>query len=124
MILLILRPESRFWLGLVALFVGGLAYIVFKLTKGYTGGYLKAGLGESMRTTFLLIHGFGSLILALIIPNNYLADTEFFGTLYKQNDLWIAASILGLLFLFLFLIGSLLTWLTRLTKNRNEKISK
>lgn len=97
---------------MVALFVLGLGYIGFRLTKGFIGGYLKADIGDEMKSTLLVIHGLGSLILALILPNNYLIDIDVLRDLYNESEIWIAASILTLLFVFILLFGTIFTLVT------------
>lgn len=112
MLLFLPSPETKFWSGLVALFVLGLGYIGFRLTKGFIGGYLKADIGDEMKSTLLVIHGLGSLILALILPNNYLIDIDVLRDLYNESEIWIAASILTLLFVFILLFGTIFTLVT------------
>lgn len=115
------NPETRLWVSVVALIVLGLGYLGFKLTRGFIGGYLKARIGDNVKSTLIGIHGFGSVILALMLPNNYLVELDFFRELYAQSELWIAASILTLLFIFLLLFGAVFTLLTRgLTKNAED----
>lgn len=115
------NPQTRFWLSVVILIILGLGYLGFKLTKGFIGGYLKADIAHNLKITLLMIHGFLSLILALILPNNYLNDIDFIGNLYKQNELWIAFTVMILLFTFLLLFGS---FFTLLTKKKIKDVSK
>jgi hypothetical protein len=91
----------------------GLGYLCFKMTRGLIGGYLRADIGDNLKGALILIHGFVSVILAFILPNNYLNEISFIKELYEQNGLWIAFSILILTFLFLLIFGSLFTLLTR-----------
>jgi hypothetical protein len=107
------NPVTNVWVSVVGLFVLGLGYLGYRLTKGFIGGYLKADIGDNLKAMMIGIHGLGSLILALILPNNYLVDIDFFRELYEQNGLWIAASIVILLFAFLVVFGTLFTLLTR-----------
>jgi hypothetical protein len=96
----------------VLLFVVGMAYLAVKATRGLAGGYLHASIGERLKSAMVLFHGFGSLILALMIPNNFLVKIAWFDALYAQDGLWIAVSIVILLFFFLVAIGMLFTLLT------------
>ncbi len=118
MLQLITRSETKFWLSIVLLFVFGLGYLSLKLTKGYSAGYLKSEISGVLKLTLMLIQGFGSLLLALILPNNYLMEVDFFNQLYEKNDLWIALSILVLLILILILSGSIFTVFTRIVFKR------
>ncbi len=113
LLLLFVDPKTRIWGTIVLLFVFGLGYLGYRLTKGFIGGYLKAEIGNGLKTTMFFIHGLGSLILALMIPNNYLVEIELFRGLYEQSGLWIAASILTLLFMFLLAFGTIFTMMTR-----------
>ena len=112
MLLFFASPQTRFWTTVVLLLVLGVGYLGFRLTKGFIGGYLKADIGDRVKSALFIIHGLVSLILALILPNNYLIDIDFFRDLYSQSELWIAASILVLLFMFLVLFGALFTLMT------------
>jgi hypothetical protein len=105
-------PETRFWTGLVILFIVAMGYLSSKVTRGLTSGYLKAHIKENLKITLITIHGVGSFLLAMILPNNYLNEIDFFQQLYESNQLWIAASILILLFLFIILFGATFTLLT------------
>jgi hypothetical protein len=109
MLLFFPSHDTKFWTGLVLLFTLGLGYLGFKLTKDFIGGYLKANIGSQAKSTLFAIHGLALLILALILPNNFLVDIDPARRLYDQSGLWIAASIVILLFVFLLLFGSLFT---------------
>jgi hypothetical protein len=112
MVLIFGNPENNFWLTLVFLGVLLVGYFGFRLTKGFIGGYLNAEIGDKTKAALLIIHGLGSLVLALMLSNNYLVSIDFFHDLYAQSELWIAASSLVLLFMFLLLFGSLFTLMT------------
>jgi len=112
-ILLAYRSATRFWAAVVILFIVGIGYILNKLTKGYTVGYLRCKISENTKKTLTYIHGLGSLILALIIPNNFLNETDFFKELFDANELWIAASVVTLLFLFVAFFGAVFTFIAR-----------
>jgi hypothetical protein len=108
-LLLSSRSTTKFWTFLVFLFVAALGYLGYKLTRGYSVGYLKSNINERWKGAFLLIQGFSSVTLALILPNNYLVDIDFIRRLYDENELWIPASIVTLLFLLLIVFGLLFT---------------
>jgi hypothetical protein len=114
LLLLSARPETRFWAGIVFLLIAALAYLANKLTRGYTIGYTQCKINERVKAILMGVHGFGSLILALMLPNNYLNEIEFVGKLYEENELWIATSILLLLFTFIILFGTVFTLAARL----------
>lgn len=106
------NPLTHVIVAVVVVMLLGLGYFGFKVTKGFIIGYMKANIGDNLKMTFLLIHGFGSFILAMILPNNYLNGIDFIRGIYEQNELWIGASIVTLLFIFLLLFGTLFTLLT------------
>ena len=117
-------PMTSIWVGVVALFVLGLGYLGVKLTRGFISGYLKANIGDNLKIAFVTIQGLGSLILALMLPNNYLVEIEFFRGLYEQSGLWIATSIVILLFTFIVLFGTLFTLLTKNKVKNIEDVKK
>lgn len=124
MFLIFYSAETKFWFSLVFLFVAGVGYVGYKLTRGFIGGYLYTGIGDSLKGGLLIMHGLASLLLALILPNNFLVEIEMFHTLYEESELWIAASMVILLFLFLLGIGSLLTIVTKRISDRSPDSSK
>jgi hypothetical protein len=107
------NPEVSFWVTVVVLIMLGVGYIGLRLTKGLIVGYLKADINDTLKGILLLIQGLGSLILALALPNNYLNGFTFFDSLYKESELWIAASIFILLLLFLITFGTFFSWIFR-----------
>lgn len=119
-ILLIARSSTRFWTFLVFLFVAAIGYLGYKVTRGYSVGYLKSNINDRWKGAFLLIQGFASVILALILPNNYLVDIDFFKRLYDENELWIAASIVTLLFLLLIIFGLLFTLIAKALTQKED----
>ncbi len=112
MLVVFASHEIKLWGGLVFLLVLALGYLGFRLTKGYIAGYLKAEIADSLKSILITVHGLGSLILALVLPNNFLVGIDFVRELYDQSPLWIAASILTLLFAGLVIFGSIFTLLT------------
>jgi hypothetical protein len=98
---------------LILCVVIGAGVLAAKLTKGYIAGYLRKAIPPRLKMTMFVFHGLGSLILALIAPNNYLVRITFFRDLYEQSGLWIPFSMLMLLFISVLVIGSLLSFLTR-----------
>ena len=110
--ILIASATTKFWVGVVLLFIIGVGYLAAKTTRGLAGGYLRAPISDWLTATLAMVHGLGALILALIIPNNFLVKIPWFRDLYAQDGLWIAVSIVVLLFLFLVAIGMLFTLLT------------
>lgn len=113
-ILVFVRPETKFWGTMVLLLIIGLGYLANKLTRGGTISYIHYEMNENIKKTLMFIHGFGSLILALLLPNNYLNEIDFIGRLYKENELWIAGTILMLLFSFIILFGTTFTLIASL----------
>lgn len=99
---------------MVLLLIIGLGYLANKLTRGGTISYIHYEMNENIKKTLMFIHGFGSLILALLLPNNYLNEIDFIGRLYKENELWIAGTILMLLFSFIILFGTTFTLIASL----------
>jgi hypothetical protein len=113
MIFTIVAPAAKFWGSMVVLLVIAIAALGNKLTRGITIGYMHYQMNENLKSAIVLVHGAVSLILALALPNNYLNEFEFFKNLYKQEDLWIAGSVLILLFTFLVIIGTAVTLIAR-----------
>ena len=121
-ILLIFRwSPTRLWAGVVILFIAGLGYLINKLTRGYTTGYLHSQLSDSTKNKLKFIHGFCSFLFSLILPNNFLNRISFFKNLYQENELWIAASIFILLISSLAVLGATFTLIARRWSLENAK---
>lgn len=118
MLLYFVSTEVRLWTGIVYIFLILICFISFRITKGFMVGYVKSKINGIFKLLMLIVHGLGSLILAFILPNNYLNKLDFFNALYEQNGLWIPASIIVILFMLMLLIGSFFTFLT----NRKSEI--
>ena len=104
-----IKPETKFWGGIVFLLIAALGYLANKATRGYAIGYFKYKISEGVKLTLIVVQGPGSLILALMLPNNYLNEIDSVRKLYEQNELWIAVTILTLLFTFIILFGTIFT---------------
>jgi len=103
------NPENRFWITIILVIIGVLAFLANKITRGYTIGYAYSSIGEGPIRTIMTIHGLVSLGIALILPNNVLIHFAYVKELFNENELWIAASMLLLLFICLILFGAGLT---------------
>ena len=112
--LVLVSPETKFWGGIVLLLIAALGYLANKATRGYAIGYMQYNINGNVRSVLMFVQGFGSLILALMLPNNYLNEIDSLKNLYEENELWIAVSIFALLFTFILLFGTLFTLVVRL----------
>jgi hypothetical protein len=106
-------PETKFWVSTILLLIVALGYLSSIATKGLTSGYLKTRINDNLKNALVVIHGLGPLLIALILPNNYLNEIDFFQELYESNQLWIPISIVMLLLIFIILFGTVFTLLTR-----------
>ena len=107
------HPATDAFVYIVMLVILGTGFLAFKITRGYAFNYLEKDIPDRLKTTMLLFQTIGSFLFAMITPNNYLVDIEYFGQLYKQNGLWIALSMLVLLFGSVLLTGFLFSIITR-----------
>lgn len=107
------KAETRFWGTVVIFIIIGIGYLGSKATRGYAIGYLTTNISDDGKKALLFIHGFASLIAALALPNNFLNKIGFFETLYEENELWIAVSVILLLFSFLVIIGTVFTLIAK-----------
>jgi cytosine/uracil/thiamine/allantoin permease len=113
-IFIFLTRRAGSWpIALLVCAVALVVYIVHKLTKGKTFQYFRYEMNRNVLSTLKLIHFFGASALAMLLPNNYLNEIDFFRSLYDQNDFWIPLSILILLFFFLILFGAIITVLCK-----------
>ena len=105
MTLLFMNPAIKFWGSMVILVIVMLIYFTNQLTRGRTIDYLNYQMSSRLKNTLMNVHGFSALILALLLPNNYLNKIDFFKKLYNEDELWIAGTMLILLFLLILCIG-------------------
>jgi hypothetical protein len=113
-LLLFTRLEFKFWGIMFSLLIIGLGYLANKLTRGNTNNYLNYRMNRNVKNILIFIQYFVSIVLALLLPNNYLNEIEFTKRLYEENELWIAGTILILLFSFIILFGTTFTLVSRL----------
>jgi hypothetical protein len=116
------NPEVSLFLAVISLALVGAAVLAFKLTKGHVISYFKKDIPEWLKGTMLIIQGPASVLFAMIVPNNYLADIEFFLQLYKQNGLWIGFSMIVLLFTSVLGTGLLFSFITRNRATKNDPL--
>ena len=112
-ILLLQYVTTDYWLGLFILVMFGLGCLVFILNQRHIMRYLLADLSAELMTFLIVFHFVGSLISSLVLPNNFLVQSQFFNELYASNDLWIPLSMVIILFSFLYIIGFSLSLLCR-----------
>lgn len=104
-VLLYDRYEVRWTLTIITLILIGIALLLNKLTGGIIYKYLDK---VKSKTTSNFLIGFQwatSLLLAFILPNNFLADYDFFHKLYDDNQLWIPVSMGVVLYTSLAIFG-------------------
>jgi len=119
-IFVLVRPETKFWGSIVLLLIVAIGYLANKATRGYAIGYTKYKINGGVMITLVFVQGLGSLILALMLPNNYLNEIESIRKLYEGNELWIAVTIFTLLFTFIILFGTMFTLAVRLAGVRKS----
>ena len=112
-ILLLQYLTTDYWLGLFILVLFGLGCLNFIMSQRYIMRYLLADLSAELMTFFIVLHFIGSLILGLVLPNNFLVQYQFFNELYAYNDLWVPASMVLLLFFFLNILGLALSFICK-----------
>lgn len=105
MTVLFMNPATKFWGSMVIFVIIMLIYFANQLTRGKTIDYLNYEMSSRLKNTLMNVHGFSALILALLLPNNYINEIDFFKRLYDENELWIAGTMLILLFLLIICIG-------------------
>jgi phosphatidylglycerophosphate synthase len=114
MVFLHRTDEFDVWVSIIFVLIGGVVYLAIRLTSGGSTGYTHYAMSERLKLALVLVHGAASFLLALFLPNNYLNQYEFFRNLYVENDQWIAASMLTLLFLFFVAFGLILSSIVKL----------
>jgi hypothetical protein len=97
----------------VIVVVTWLAHATGYISGGFSTRYNDYNLTEKTKARLVFIQGFLSLVLALIITNNFLVEIPFFEKAFADNSLWIPATAFVLLIFLLITVGSLITILTR-----------
>lgn len=106
-ILLYDRYEVRWALTIITLILIGIALLLNKLTGGIIYKYLDKVKSKTTTNILLGIQWTTSVLLAFILPNNFLADYDFFRNLYNDNELWIPVSMGVVLYTSLVIFGLL-----------------
>jgi len=104
----------KFWGTIIFLFTMGIIYLANKLTAGLTTGYIRYEMNKYIRRILMSIQGFGSLLLALLLPNNFLNKIDFIGQLYQEHGLWVLATMVILLTFFIMLFGTTFTFMMKI----------
>lgn len=105
----LITSETSFWIFIVFLLLFTIVFIAIFLTRGKLFEYLFFQMSEQIKILLGSIHLIGSLVTALILPNNYLNKIDYFNSLYNENELWIFASMIIIFFSFVLTIGLLFT---------------
>ncbi len=82
----------------------------YSLTKGFAFYYIDKQ-GTFLNKVLTYIHFGISILVGLILPNNYLNKIDWINTLYSKNGFWIPISMLLVAILSLTLIGSLISFI-------------
>ncbi len=114
------RYQVRWTLAIITLILIGIALLLNKLTGGIIYRYLDNVKSKTTSNILLGIQWATSILLAFILPNNFLANYDFFHNLYDDNELWIPVSMGVVLYTSLAIFGLLFS-LTFKDKILNDK---
>ena len=106
--ILSLYYETKFGLFIFAAIVAILVLALYLLTGGFIFKYIKKIKSKDTQQFLYGFHLITSLLLALILPNNFLNNFNYFHNLFDKNTLWIPASMIGIFFILLIIIGIIL----------------
>ncbi|MFZ4401873.1 MAG: hypothetical protein ACOYO1_17720 [Bacteroidales bacterium] len=110
--------EIRWGLALLSIILLSLAYLFNKLTAGYIFNFTEK-IQNKKTTQFLLsLQWIISILLAFILPNNYLAEIRFFQDVYSENQLWIPVSMIGVFCTTLIIIGFIFNILIKIINKK------
>jgi uncharacterized membrane protein len=112
---------TKFWLYVIFAIVLIIALLSYILTGGYAFRYFKLIDNEKVAIRLLSLHLIISFLLGLGLPNNLLDQYEFFRKAYEENQMWIPFSMLTIIFIFIMLIGSIITYLSTLHIENEQK---
>ena len=110
------KQEIRITLFILLLVVLGIGFIVKKLVLFKYLDYINSKL----ITTFLIVIQLGlSLLLALIIPERYLIDSDFFYDLFQDSGVWVNIVSLLIFLLSIIVIGFIIDLIAKFSNNGN-----
>jgi hypothetical protein len=107
-------PTINYWIMLSVVITVAVGWVILKLTKRYWLAYTKAAISSRVKFMLMLIHLFGSVTMAFYLSNNFLMQVDYFSALYNENKYWIAVSVIGSIFLLLFIIGMIFSLILRI----------
>jgi len=84
-----------------------IALLLNKFTGGIIFRYLNNVKSRTISTILLIIQCTTSVLLAIILPNNFLVNHDSFLRLYNDNQLWIPVSMGVILYTSLAILGFL-----------------
>jgi amino acid transporter len=116
--------NATIWLFAIAISMILVIFILNKISGGFLFRYRKSKIYPFLRDLLVIIHIFGALLMALLLPNSVLIDYPYFMSIYEQNPLLIPLSMLvlffGLFLIFGLLFGMIFNLLERKEARRNE----
>ncbi len=107
-------PTINYWIMLSVVITVVVGWVILKLSKRYWLAYRKAAISSRAKFMLMLIHLFGSVTMAFFLSNYFLTQVGYFSALYNENKYWISVSVIGSLFLLLFIIGMILSLILRI----------
>jgi hypothetical protein len=115
--------ETKLILSLLTLLILIVAFVFNKMLGGIVFKYYKIVRIKKDTSILMIIHTVASLLIGVIVPNNFLIDFIYFQELYSKNEMWIPVSMISVFFISLFIIGILLNYICRiLYDERDTKI--
>ncbi len=102
---------THIYIDVIAIITVIIVAFIYFATTGFVFKYLTKIKSKDSYQFLLGFHIITSVLIALIVPNNFLANYDLFKNLFIQNSLWIPATMIGILFINTILIGIVLNLL-------------
>lgn len=116
--------DLRWILGFLTVIIIIFAVLFNKLTGGSIFGYKKYFASKTESQTLIAIQIVISFIIAIILPNNFLTELDYFQNLFKKNGIWIPITMLCVFLILLIFIGILLNVICKALMSGKNKIDE
>jgi hypothetical protein len=93
------------------------AYVV---TKGFAFNYTNKSFNPEFSKIIKGVHIVLSILIGLILPNNYLNKIEWINNLYNQSYVWIPISMILITLLLLIIIGTGINLFLEIVSRNNK----
>lgn len=101
--------QTRYVALVTFIFLALSTYFIYKASRGIFVRYSTFHMPKTLQDLLMFVHIFVSVVPALYLPNNVLAQTAYFGPLFEESGAWFVMSAMVLALVIFMVTGIVLT---------------